>query len=84
MRNFVAGTGFRPQMLPEICDSDSLFAMTDFEGVLSHPVPIHGVLGDSHAALFGHGCRQPGQMKIDLRHRIFNHDEYRREAGMER
>ena len=55
--------GIQVPMLPEICDSDSLFAMTDFEGVLSHPVPIHGVLGDSHAALFGHGCRQPGQMK---------------------
>lgn len=55
--------GIRPEMLPQITDSDALFAMTDFEGVLDHPIPIHGVLGDSHAALFGHGCRRPGQMK---------------------
>ena len=55
--------GIKPEMLPTISDSDCLFGMTDFEGVLEAPVPIHGVLGDSHAALFGHGCRKPGQMK---------------------
>ena len=52
-----------PWMLPEICASDSCFGYTNFEGLFPNPVPIHGVMGDSHASLFGHGCRQAGQMK---------------------
>ena len=34
-----------------------------FNGFLPHPVPIHGVLGDSHGALFGQGCLKPGMTK---------------------
>lgn len=49
--------------LPEVCDSDSCFGMTDFDGLLPNSVPIHGVMGDSHAALFGQGCVQPGMIK---------------------
>ena len=33
------------------------------EGLFSEPVPICGVLGDSHAALFGQGCLKPGMIK---------------------
>ena len=49
--------------LPEVTPSDAYFGETDFEGFLDHPVPIHGVMGDSHAALFGQGCLQPGMIK---------------------
>ncbi len=49
--------------LAEVCDSDSNFGNTDFEGFLPHPVPIHGVLGDSHGSLFGQGCLKPGMIK---------------------
>lgn len=49
--------------MAEVTDSDSLFGYTDFEGVLPHPVPIHGVMGDSHGALFGQGCLSRGMMK---------------------
>lgn len=49
--------------LPSVCDSDSLFGYTDFEGYLDNPIPIHSALGDSHAALFGHGCISPGMIK---------------------
>lgn len=49
--------------LPRVCDSDSLFGETDFEGYLDDPIPIHGVLGDSHGALFGQGCVRPGMVK---------------------
>ena len=49
--------------LPEVCMSDSNFGETDLRGLLPHPVPIHGVLGDSHGALFGQNCRKPGQIK---------------------
>ena len=49
--------------LAEVCDSNSLFGMTDLEGYLEQPVPIHGVLGDSHGALFGQGCHRQGMVK---------------------
>ena len=55
--------GLKPEMLPEICASDSLFGMTDLEGTFPAPIPVHAMLGDSHASLFGHGCRKAGQMK---------------------
>ena len=44
--------GIDPNNLPEVCDSNSNFGETDFDGLLPNPVPIHGVLGDSHGALF--------------------------------
>ena len=55
--------GINLDFLPEVRFSDSLFGETDFEGLLPHPVPIHGVLGDSHGALFGQGCLSPGMVK---------------------
>ena len=55
--------GIDVKNLPEICDSNSYFGETDFEGLLPHPVPIHGVLGDSHGSLFGQGCLKPGMIK---------------------
>lgn len=50
--------------MPEVTDSDGQFGMTDLEGFLSAPIPIRGVMGDSHAALFGHGCLRPGMAKV--------------------
>ncbi len=52
-----------PAMLPEVCDSDALFGYTDFNGYLEQKIPVHGVLGDSHGALFGQGCTQKGMVK---------------------
>lgn len=49
--------------LAEICDSDSNFGETDLEGLLPRKIPIHGVLGDSHGALFGQGCLKQGMIK---------------------
>lgn len=49
--------------LPEVCMSDSLFGHTTLGGLLDKPVPLCGVLGDSHAALLGQNCRAPGQTK---------------------
>ncbi len=49
--------------LPEICDSDAFYGETDFGGLLPYAVPIHGVLGDSHAALFAQGCLEVGMTK---------------------
>lgn len=55
--------GISADILPEVCFSDSVFGETDFEGLLPHKVPICGVMGDSHAALFGQGCLEPGMVK---------------------
>lgn len=55
--------GIDPGMLPEVSMSDSLFGYTDIGGLLPRPVPIRGVLGDSHGALFGQGCVEPGMIK---------------------
>ncbi len=55
--------GVDAEDLPEVCDSDSFFGETDLEGFFDEPVPIRGVLGDSHGALFGQGCLRPGMVK---------------------
>lgn len=55
--------GVPKKCLAELTDSDGLFGATDFEGILPQSVPIHGVLGDSHGALFGQGCLSRGMMK---------------------
>lgn len=55
--------GIPIDQLAQVCDSDSNFGETDFEGVLPKKVPICGVLGDSHGALFGQGCLKKGMVK---------------------
>lgn len=55
--------GIDPADLPEVADSNSCFGYTDCEGLFAHPVPIHAVMGDSHAALFGQNCREVGMTK---------------------
>lgn len=55
--------GICPQDLPEVTDSDACFGLTDCEGTFAEPIPIHGVMGDSHAALFGQNCRKTGLTK---------------------
>jgi len=55
--------GILPSMLAQVCDSNAHYGETDFEGFLPSPIPIHGVMGDSHGALFGQGCLEPGMAK---------------------
>lgn len=55
--------GVRVEALAEVCDSNAVFGETDFEGCLDRPIPICGVLGDSHGALFGQGCLRKGMVK---------------------
>lgn len=62
--NYVCGLfGINPENLAEVVDSNANFGETDFEGLFSKPLPIHGVLGDSHGALFGQGCLKSGMIK---------------------
>lgn len=55
--------GIDPENLAEVVDSDSDFGETDVEGLFPKPIPIHGVLGDSHGSLFGQGCLKSGMIK---------------------
>ena len=50
-------------MLPEIRSCDALFGHTKGIQGLPDGVPIHGVLGDQQAALFGQACFQQGDAK---------------------
>jgi len=53
-----------PSLLPEVRYSDSEFGRSVAGAcALPHGVPIHAMIGDSHAALFGHGVRAPGTVK---------------------
>lgn len=52
-----------PSMFPEVKFSDQIFGNTDLSVVFDQPVPIAGLLGDSHAALFGQNCFEPGMAK---------------------
>lgn len=51
-------------LLPKVLPSDSAFG-TVAAGVsaLAAGTPVHAMVGDSHAALYGHGVREPGTVK---------------------
>lgn len=55
--------GIPTSALPEVTDSDGEYGTTNFDGYLDHEIPIRGVLGDSHGALFGQGCVEKGMIK---------------------
>ena len=50
-------------MLPEARPCDTVFGETDAEGTFPRPVPIAGMLGDSHGALAGQMCFEQGMGK---------------------
>jgi glycerol kinase len=50
--------------LPEVCDSASRFGETLGVPGLADGIPIAAAIGDSHAALFGHGAFAPGDGKV--------------------
>ncbi|MDD3213003.1 MAG: glycerol kinase GlpK [Eubacteriales bacterium] len=54
--------GIPVECLPEIVPSDGDFGVTACEDVPAG-IPITGVMGDSHAALFGQGCLKRGMAK---------------------
>jgi len=50
-------------ILPDVFPSDSTFGMTIAQGAISDGVAVGAMMGDSHAALYGHGIRAPGAVK---------------------
>ncbi|MEX2351766.1 MAG: glycerol kinase GlpK [Balneolaceae bacterium] len=49
-------------MLPEVHSNSELYGETG-QDLFSTPIPIAGMAGDQHAALFGQMCSQPGMAK---------------------
>ncbi len=52
------------QALPEVRENSAGFGLTDLAGILSKPIPIIGVMGDSQASLFALRCFEPGDAKV--------------------
>ena len=50
-------------MFPEVKYSDEIFGYTDSKIVFDEPLPIAGLIGDSHGAFFGQQCFEPGTGK---------------------
>ncbi len=50
-------------MAPVVMPCDSVFAETDANGFFEKPIPIAGVMGDSHGALAGQMCFREGMGK---------------------
>ena len=50
-------------MAPDVLFSDAAFGYTDVGNLFEREIPITGVMGDSHAALFGQNCFEPGMAK---------------------
>jgi glycerol kinase len=50
-------------LMPQAVPSDSFFGVTAGDGIIPADIPIRAVMGDSHAALYGHGVRAPGAVK---------------------
>lgn len=56
--------GVRKSALPEVHDSAARFGRTKGVSGLPDGIPICSAIGDSHAALFGHGAFNPGDGKV--------------------
>lgn len=50
-------------MAPQVCNSSYIYGYTMPESTFRGKIPISGVLGDSHAALFGQNCFGKGMTK---------------------
>ena len=51
-------------MMPEVKPCDAIYGETTVEGLFPEPIPIAGVLGDSHGALVGQMCFDKGSGKV--------------------
>ena len=56
--------GIPRSMMPEVRPCDAIYGETTCEGLFPTPIQIAGVLGDSHGALVGQMCFEPGSGKV--------------------
>ena len=61
-KNLLELFGIPPQMMPTIQPSMSQFGETNVD-FIDTAIPITAIFGDQQAALFAHGCNQPGLLK---------------------
>ena len=64
-RDLLKILGIPKSLLPKVQNSGSIFGRTRSGLIPGLPggIPIAGVMGDQQAALYGHGCYGPGQIK---------------------
>lgn len=55
--------GIPASMLPEVKQSSEVYGVTDPQTFGGAEIPIAGIAGDQHAALFGQACFEPGMAK---------------------
>lgn len=55
--------GIPPAALPRLRGSSAHYGVTRGPGPIPSGIPVAAVVGDSHAALFGHGAPAPGAVK---------------------
>lgn len=65
-RDLLTRFGLDKLNLPEVRASSHAYGTTDFEGLFPEALPIHAMIGDSHAAALGEGCTSPGTAKATL------------------
>jgi len=65
-RELLSIFGLSKLRLPETKPSSFQFGETSFNGLFHNPIPITGMIGDSHAAAFGEGCYSRGMAKATL------------------
>jgi glycerol kinase len=58
--------GLNNLQLPEVKSSSAHFGATTINDLLPVPIPVTGLIGDSHAAAFGEGCFDAGTAKATL------------------
>jgi glycerol kinase len=51
-------------MFPKVKFSDEIFGYTDPSVIFEESIAISGLIGDSHGALFGQNCFEPGMAKV--------------------
>ncbi len=55
--------GINKNILPSVCDSNSIFGKTARHTFFDAEIPIAGILGDQQASLFGQLCLEKGDIK---------------------
>lgn len=55
--------GLNHLAFPLVLSSNDIFGYTTVEGLFEKPIPVTGVMGDSHGAMFGQKCFEKGTGK---------------------
>jgi glycerol kinase len=58
--------GLEDLKMPAVKNSDEIFGYTTAEGIFKNPIPLAGVMGDSHGALFAQQCWRRGMGKCSF------------------